>query len=56
MQIIKGSIKEVRKEIDKQAGEGKEVVVQGKDIAFNRLILENKKVSALILSHTDYVK
>ncbi len=53
MQIIKGSIKEVRKEIDKQAGEGKEVVVQGKDIAFNRLILENKKVSALILSHTD---
>jgi len=53
MQIIKGSIKEVKKEIDKQAGEGKEVVVQGKDIAFNRLILENKKVSALILSHTD---
>lgn len=31
----------------------KEEAVQGKDIAFNRKILENKNTEMLILSHTD---
>jgi len=30
-----------------------EKIVQGKDIGFNRIILENKKVDMLILSHTN---
>jgi RNase P/RNase MRP subunit p30 len=42
-----------RKEIDKASASGgkKPVVIQGQDIEFNRLSLENKKVSALILRH-----
>jgi len=51
MEIIKGDIKETRKKIDEQARKGKKVVVKGRDISFNRLILENKKVRMLILSH-----
>jgi len=51
MEMIKGDIKETRKKIDEQARKGKKVVVKGRDISFNRLILENKKVRMLILSH-----
>jgi RNase P/RNase MRP subunit p30 len=39
----------VRREIDKLAG--KNAVVQGNKIEFNRLMLENKKVKALVLQH-----
>lgn len=39
----------VRREIDKLAG--KHPVVQGNKIDFNRKILENKKVKALVLQH-----
>jgi len=42
---------EARKQIEKFAKENKEVVVQGKSIDFNRIILENKKVNILILQH-----
>lgn len=47
------NITETRKQIDKLAKENKEIIIQGRNIEFNRLILENKKVSSLILSHTD---
>jgi RNase P/RNase MRP subunit p30 len=39
----------VRREIDKLAG--KNAVVQGNKIDFNRKILENKKVKSLVLQH-----
>ncbi len=45
------NLQEARKLIEKLAKEGKRVMVQGKDIEFNRIILENRKVSMLILSH-----
>lgn len=45
------SYEEARKQIDRLKKEGKPVVVQGKSIDFNRKVLENKKVSMLILSH-----
>lgn len=44
------SLEEARKLIDKANKEGKEVVVLGKDIEFNRKILENKRVSVLVLN------
>ena len=44
---------EARKLIEKTAKENNQVVVQGKSIDFNRLILENKKVNVLILNHTN---
>ena len=47
------NINEARKQIDKLSKEGKQVVVQGSSIEFNRLILENKRVNMLILSHTN---
>lgn len=47
------NIQEARKEIDKQAKEGKKVIVKGKTIDFNRQILENKKTNMLILNHQD---
>jgi RNase P/RNase MRP subunit p30 len=51
-QIIDTSdIKEVRKKIDKLSKEKKKVIVVGRDISFNRLILENKKADILILNH-----
>ena len=40
-----------RKEIDKTAKSGKLAVVQGSTIEYNRKILENKKVKALVLRH-----
>lgn len=44
---------EARKEIEKLAKEGKDVIVKGDNINFNRLILENNKVDMLVLSHKD---
>ena len=49
--INTSNINEVRKQIDKLFKSGKKVIVQGRDIAFNRIILENKKVDTLILTH-----
>lgn len=43
----------VRREIEKQKKLGKEIIIQGRDIEFNRKVLENRKVNMLILSHTD---
>ena len=43
---------EARKIIERESKSGK-VIVQGKSIDFNRIILENKKVDMLILSHTN---
>ncbi|MFH1308277.1 MAG: hypothetical protein ABIH72_05485 [archaeon] len=52
MEIIDSSnINQARKQIDKISSKKEKVIVQGKDIEFNRKILENKKVSALILNH-----
>lgn len=45
------SLEEIRKEINKLFEEGKRIIIQGEDIDFNRIILENKKVDMLILSH-----
>lgn len=50
MDFIKGSINEVRKEIDKFSKQGKEVAVIAGDSDFNRKILENKKVNVLLFS------
>ncbi|MBS3066308.1 hypothetical protein J4205_00645 [Candidatus Pacearchaeota archaeon] len=50
MDFIKGSINEVRKEIDKLSKQGKDVVVIAGDSDFNRKILENKKVNVLLFS------
>ena len=42
---------EARKLIEKKSKNKEKVIVQGKDIEFNRKILENKKVNMLILNH-----
>jgi len=42
---------QARKQIDKLAKAGKIVVVQGSDIEYNRKILENKKINAVVLRH-----
>lgn len=47
------NLQEARKQIESLYKEGNKVVVQGKSIEFNRVILENKKVNMLILSHKD---
>lgn len=52
MIINKENPNEARKEIEKASKTGL-VVVQGRSIDYNRLILENKKVDMLILSHTN---
>lgn len=49
--INTNSSEEARKLIEKANKEGKKVIVAGKSIDFNRIILENKKVNMLILSH-----
>lgn len=49
--ISESNSEQVRKQIDKLAKAGKMIVVQGQDIGFNRKILENKRVNALILKH-----
>ena len=45
------NLNEARKLIEKLANEKKEIIVKGKTIGFNRIILENKKVNMLILNH-----
>jgi RNase P/RNase MRP subunit p30 len=45
------NIDNARKEIDKLHREKKKVIVLGKDIEFNRKILENKKVNVLLINH-----
>lgn len=44
-------LEEARKQIEKISREGGKVIVQGKSIDFNRIILENRKVNMLVLSH-----
>ena len=51
--IDTSDIKEARKLIDKISGQKNRVVIHGRDIRFNRMILENKKVDMLVLSHKD---
>ena len=52
IQIINSEkLEEARKLIEKAHKEGKEVAVHGRDIEFNRKVLENKKVNMLILQH-----
>ena len=53
MIINEKDYEKVRREIDKLASKGRNIVVQGQTIEFNRKVLENKKVVALILSHKD---
>lgn len=45
------NLEEVKKSIEELSKEGKKIIVQGKDISFNRIILENKKVNFLVLNH-----
>jgi len=52
MNIINSeNLQEVRKQVDKLKNENKLIIVQGRDIEFNRKILEMKKVNMLILQH-----
>lgn len=52
MNIINSeNLQEVRKQIERLAKEKKEIIIQGRDIEFNRKILEIKKVNMLILQH-----
>ena len=54
MEIIETlNLEEARRKIDKLAKERKKAVVLGQAIEFNRKILENKKVSMLILNHKE---
>lgn len=47
--INTNNLHEARKQIDKLKKENKKVIVQGRDIEFNRKILEIKKVNMLVL-------
>jgi len=49
--IISESINEVRKQADKLAKNKEKIAVLGRDIEFNRKILEMKKVNVLVLNH-----
>jgi len=49
--IISESINEVRKQADKLAKNKEKIAVLGRDIEFNRKILEMKKVNVLGLQH-----
>ncbi|MEM3405353.1 MAG: hypothetical protein QW117_00015 [Candidatus Pacearchaeota archaeon] len=49
--IEANDIEEARKKIDSFSKLNKKIIVLGKDIEFNRKILENKKVNMLILNH-----
>ena len=53
MKMIQGNVEEVRREIDRIRVRNKEEknVVLGRDIEFNRKILEMKKVNVLVLQH-----
>jgi RNase P/RNase MRP subunit p30 len=49
--IISEKIEEVRKQAEKLAKEVRKVIVLGRDIEFNRKILEMKKVNMLVLQN-----
>jgi len=49
--IISKNTEEARKLIEKASKNKDKVIVLGRDIEFNRKILENKRVSVLILNH-----
>ena len=49
--ITTSNLEQVRKEIDKKLRAKEQVIVQGRDIEFNRKILEIKKVNILVLNH-----
>lgn len=52
METIKAeNLEQARREIDKKFRNKEKIIVLGKDIEFNRKILENKKVNMLILNH-----
>ncbi len=52
MEIIQASSsEEARKLIDKAKKENKQVIVKGRDIEFNRKIIEMRKVNVLVLNH-----
>ncbi|MBI2630563.1 hypothetical protein HYW76_05685 [Candidatus Pacearchaeota archaeon] len=52
MGIIKSnSIEDAKKQIEKAYKEKQEVIIEGRDISYNRIMLENKKLNALILNH-----
>jgi len=52
MNIINSdNLAEVRKQIEKTAKKAEKVIVLGRDIEFNRKILEMKKINVLVLSH-----
>jgi RNase P/RNase MRP subunit p30 len=54
MGIIKASsLEQARKQVEKASRAGEQVAVQGRDIEFNRKILEMKKVSILVLQHKE---
>lgn len=45
------NLNEIRKQADKLAKEKKQVIVLGRDIEFNRKVLEMKRVNMLVLQH-----
>ncbi|MFH1711144.1 MAG: RNase P subunit p30 family protein [Nanoarchaeota archaeon] len=49
--ILAKNTEEARKLIEKASKNKEKIIVQGKDIEFNRKVLENKKVDILILNH-----
>lgn len=49
--INTSNLQEARKQIDKLVKNKEKVIVQGRDIEFNRKILEIKKVNMLVLQH-----
>lgn len=49
--ITTGNLEEIRKQVEKAKKEGKQTIVHGRDIEFNRGILEIKKVNMLVLDH-----
>ena len=51
MEIIDTNLEQLRRQVDQKAKNKEPVVVRGKDIEFNRKVLEMKKVNTLILSH-----
>ena len=52
MEIINSEkIEEIRKLAEKKAKNKEKVIVSGKNIEFNRKILEMKKVNILVLQH-----
>ena len=53
MIINTNSLEEARKLIEQASKEGRKAIVAGKNIDFNRIILENKKTNMLVLSHTN---